>query len=67
MVALRKLGPFVHEILLAVLLVGLLLVAAKIDEKGFVSADNQQSFFFNVWDLAALVDTDDVHHHHRWD
>ena len=43
-----------HEILLAVLLVGLLLVAAKIDEKGFVSADNQQSFFFNVWDLALL-------------
>jgi rhamnose transport system permease protein len=51
----KKVGPFLHEILLAVLLVGLMLYAAKVDTKGFVEGANQQSFLFNVWDLALLA------------
>jgi rhamnose transport system permease protein len=50
----RKIGGFLHEILLAVLLIALLLFAAKVDHKGFVTGPKQESFLFNVWDLALL-------------
>jgi rhamnose transport system permease protein len=51
----RKCQPFLHEILLAVLLVMVLLVAARIDTKGFVTAGTQQSLTFNLWDMAILA------------
>jgi rhamnose transport system permease protein len=52
---LRKLQPFLHEILLAFLLVLVLVIAARVDTKGFVSAVTQQSLSFNVWDMALLA------------
>jgi rhamnose transport system permease protein len=52
---LRKLQPFLHEILLGLLLIAVLLVAARIDTKGFISASTQQSLTFNVWDMALLA------------
>ena len=50
----RKITSYLHEILLAALVIALLLVAHKIDAKHFTSAANQQAFLFNVWDLALL-------------
>jgi len=51
----QRVVPFVHEMLLALLLVGLLVVARVVDQKGFVTASVQQGLFFNVWDLALLA------------
>ena len=49
----EKLGAYGHELLLAVLLVGLMLVAARVDPS-FVKLKVQQGLSFNAWDIALL-------------
>jgi rhamnose transport system permease protein len=54
----QRVGPFGHEVLLAVVLVALLLVAKRMDPRGgpyFMSVPTQQSLAFNVWDLGLLA------------
>jgi rhamnose transport system permease protein len=53
MSAWKQFGTFGHELLLALLLVAMLIVTGIVD-RDFISASNQQSQFFNVWDLALL-------------
>jgi rhamnose transport system permease protein len=50
----RKVTPFTHEILLAVVLLALLLVARHVDA-AFVSVAAQQGLYSHVWDLAILA------------
>jgi rhamnose transport system permease protein len=50
----QKVGPFTHEILLAITLLVLLLAAGRIDPR-FTSAATQQGLFFNLWNLAILA------------
>ena len=50
----EKFGTYGHEMLLAVLLVALMLVAARIDPS-FVSLKAQQGLSFNAWDIAILA------------
>jgi len=51
----KKLQGYAYEMLLAAMLVVGLLIAAKIDHKGFVSAGTQQGLFFDVWNMALLT------------
>jgi rhamnose transport system permease protein len=50
----QRIGPFGHEILLAVVLVLLMLGAHHVDPL-FVTIPTQQQLLFNVWDLALLA------------
>ncbi|HVX86517.1 MAG TPA: ABC transporter permease [Phycisphaerae bacterium] len=53
----QRVGPFAHEILLALVLVVLMLVAKGQDPRDgpwFVSTGTQQNLLLNVWDLALL-------------